>query len=160
MKPMRFRSPVRLSSFLGCLLGLFLAGALHAAATNSGAPASKMPGASTNAAAIVNPVNLKSDFDPKGRDPFFPNSSRQSSEPSGNGENASTVILTVKGISGFGGHRMAIINDQTFAVGDESEVITAGGRIRIRCVEIRDDTAVITVGRSADRMELRMPKRY
>ena len=159
MKPMNFHRPVPLVSFLGCLLSLSLPCALYAAA-DSNTPAPKTPGSATNAPAIVNPDNLKSVFDPKGRDPFFPNSNRQSMEQSENGENAATVVLVVKGFSGSGSHRMAIINNQTFAVGDESEVLTAGGRIRIRCVEIRDDMAVVTVGKAPQRIELRIPKRY
>jgi len=134
---------------------MFLAGAggLHAATTNTVAVV-------TNAPVTLNTNDFKSLFDSKGRDPFYPNSTRQSLEPSEKGESAPAIVLTVKGFSGYGNHRMAIINDRTFMVGEESEVISGGGRLRIRCVEIRDDVAVVTIGNAPQKIELRIPSRF
>lgn len=139
------------------LLGwaIFLLGAvgLQAAATNTVAGV-------TNAPVTISTNDFKSLFDGKGRDPFFPNSTRQALEPSEQGESQPTIVLAVKGFSGYGTHRMAIINDHTFMVGEESEVVSAGGRIRIRCVEIRDDVAVVTIGNTPQKIELRIPTRF
>lgn len=133
---------------------LLLGGGLRAATTNLIATATNTP------PPTINTNEFKSIFDPKGRDPFFPKSTRQSVEPSNDGDAAPTVVLAVKGFSGYGNHRMAIINDHTFMVGEESEVVSAGGRIRIRCVEIRDGVAVVTIGNAPQKIELRIPSRF
>jgi hypothetical protein len=81
----------------------------------------------------------------EGRDPFYPNSNRpyQSQMPL-NTPTSDLSSLVLQGIYGVSGHRLAIINNVTFAVGDELEVRTPrGGRIRIQCVEIQNDSAVI-----------------
>jgi hypothetical protein len=46
-------------------------------------------------------------------------------------------------MSGSPDHRLVIINNVTFAVGDEAEVITPQGRIRIHCLEITGNSAVV-----------------
>lgn len=125
---------------------------LQAAATNQVT--------ATNAPVTVNTNDYRSMFDGKGRDPFFPNSHRQAAEPSEAGESQPTVVLVLKGFSGAPSRRFAIINDHTFAAGEESEVLTAGGRIRIRCVEIRDNVAVVTIGSGGQKIELRLPSRF
>jgi hypothetical protein len=51
----------------------------------------------------------------------------------------------LKGFSGTPGHRLVIINNHTFAAGDEGDVITEQGRIHVRCVEIRSHSVVIEV---------------
>jgi hypothetical protein len=91
---------------------------------------------------FVIPTNAK-----EGRDPFFPNSTRMfedtvsKSPPVGD---LSSLVL--RGISGPPGHRLAIINNHTFAAGDEGEVITPHTRIHIRCVEIKDNSVVVESG--------------
>jgi hypothetical protein len=40
-------------------------------------------------------------------------------------------------------HRLVIINNHTFAEGDEEDVSTPGGRIRVRCVEIRGNSVLV-----------------
>ena len=54
--------------------------------------------------------------------------------------------LAIKGFSGSVDHRYVIINNHTFAAGDEGDVITSSGRIHITCVEIRTNSVVIDVG--------------
>ena len=51
--------------------------------------------------------------------------------------------LVIRGKSGAADRPLVIINDVTFAVGDERDVITPQGRIRIRCLQIVGDLAVI-----------------
>jgi hypothetical protein len=80
----------------------------------------------------------------EGRDPFFPASSRpyettQVSQP----HIADISSLVLKGISGPSDRRLAIINNRTFAIGDEQDIATPQGRIRVRCVEIKNDSVVI-----------------
>ena len=49
----------------------------------------------------------------------------------------------MQGTSGSPDHRLIIINNVTFGVGDDAEVITSQGRIRIHCLEISGNSAVI-----------------
>jgi hypothetical protein len=82
----------------------------------------------------------------QGCDPFFPTSVRPyitASVAPTNGPTADLTSVYIKGISGTAEHRLAIINDVTFAAGDEAEVFTSQGRIRIRCLMVLDDSAVI-----------------
>lgn len=111
----------------------------------------------TNAPATTN--DFRSVFESGGRDPFFPRSARQPAAVADNNESQPTVILVLKGFSGSAKRRFAIINDHTFAAGDESEVNTASGRMRIRCHEIRSDVAVVSIG-SGPKIELRLPNRF
>jgi hypothetical protein len=83
----------------------------------------------------------------EGCDPFFPNSNRpyESLTPvvSAAGD---LSMLVMQGISGAPGHRLVIINNVTFGVGDDSEVHTPQGSVHVQCVEINSDSAVIEVG--------------
>jgi hypothetical protein len=87
----------------------------------------------------------------EGRDPFFPKSTRlfhttvvttqvATKQPS------VQVDLVLKGISGGAGRRLAIINTRTFEVGEEHDLPTASGRVRIRCLEIAGDSVTVQVG--------------
>jgi len=92
----------------------------------------------------------------EGRNPFFPQSTVQ-------------VVIVPRitpdnPIESFSFHlngitspprRTAIINGRTFEAGEEGEVhMPSGGKILIKCEEIKADSAVITVG--GQRRELRM----
>ena len=89
---------------------------------------------------FVVPINVH-----EGRDPFFPESSRvyDANVPSNRKVEATSLVL--KGFSGTPGHRYVIINNHTFAVGDEGDVLTASGRAHIRCLDIRSDAVVVEI---------------
>lgn len=83
----------------------------------------------------------------EGKDPFFPNLRDQiSAGPKKPGEKASPADLTLQGISGSPEHRLAIINGHSFAAGEEADALVPGGRIHIRCVEIRTNSVTIEIG--------------
>jgi hypothetical protein len=65
------------------------------------------------------------------------------------------VDLKLKAISGLPEHRLALINNHTFEAGEEGEIITNKGRMRIRCLEVRQDSAIVQVGN--EHRELRLP---
>jgi hypothetical protein len=91
---------------------------------------------------FVLPANPK-----EGRDPFFPNSSRPYEDATSKNPVVSDMTaLVLRGISGPPDHRLAIINNHTFGVGDEGDVLTPHGRIHIHCVEIKDTSAVVESG--------------
>lgn len=129
------------------LSGLCLAGASVLAGTVL--PAA---GATTNALSVfILPASPKD-----GRDPFYPASSRPyqtAVAPSAKTSDLNLNLLVMQGISGQPPHRLVIINKRTFAVGDESEVSTSQGRIRVRCLEINATSAVIEA--NGQRHELR-----
>jgi hypothetical protein len=95
----------------------------------------------TNSVFVV-PTNPKD-----GRDPFFPNSTRPYDALSAVRPHVADVSsLVLKGISGPPDHRLVIINNHTFGVGDEENLVTPQGRIHIRCVEIKARSVVIESG--------------
>lgn len=83
-----------------------------------------------------------------GRDPFFPASTRRGQvietnsvvEPVANFGN-----LALKGISGTVEKRLAIINNKTFEVGEEAELRINGQPVKVKCVEIREKSVVISI---------------
>lgn len=95
----------------------------------------------------------------EGRDPFFPESTRNYSSSAPAAKAAPTPAvriseLRLKGIFGQVDSRLAIINDKTLAAGEEADVLCLGGRVRIRCLEIHEDFVVIQSG--DDRRELHL----
>ena len=121
-------------------------------------PAVLLPGSVRGEAKpVAGPVgsNLKSVFinDPSfGRDPFFPNSSRRPLAPT------NTVVdivvppsptvpddIFLKGVNILKDRRLAIINNYTVAQGEEFELKLKGKIYRVRCVEVKDRSAIIRI---------------
>jgi len=83
----------------------------------------------------------------EGRDPFFPNSTRPykvAAVATPRLEDVSSLVI--KGFSGTGDQRLVIINNHTFAAGDEGDVETSSGRFHLSCVEVKSNSVVIEVG--------------
>lgn len=82
-----------------------------------------------------------------GRDPFFPESTRLFENTVAAKPAAKMVanVFSIKGFSVEHGRAMVIINNHTFAVGDEGDVRTSDGRMHLRCLEIRNGMVVIEV---------------
>jgi hypothetical protein len=121
-----------------------------------GSPATAAPAARTaTPEAVVRSVFTIPSNPREGRDPFFPNSSRPYANTQAVQQvpTADTTSLVLKGVSGPTGSRLAIINNRTFAVGDEQDIVSSQGRMRVRCLEIRTDSVVIEV--SGQRLELK-----
>lgn len=89
-----------------------------------------------------------------GRDPFFPESTRTFE----NKVVASTVFeitsLKYMGLSGTQGRLFAIINNHTFTVGDDGDVMTTSGRVHIRCVEINVNEVMVEINGQLHRIKL------
>ena len=62
--------------------------------------------------------------------------------------------LTLKSISGSGPKRLALINNQTFALGESAKVRLGAGEVKVRCEEIREKSVVVTLDGKAERKEL------
>lgn len=151
----------KLPVFVAAVLGFAFAGFATTMRTN--APAKAMPVA-TNAAPvqaeIPKSVFLVPTKPQEGKDPFFPRSMRLfASEVVKTNQQqpvvARPVDLRLNGISGTPDHRLAIINNQTFAANEEGEVPTRPGRARVRCLEINDDSVLVQVGGEQRTLRLR-----
>ena len=155
MKPRSHRFIEKLLAFAAAFLSLAFASL--ATQTPTQAPATASP-AATNAAPvqaeIPKSVFLIPSRPQEGKDPFFPRSMRLFSslvvntniQPTTTLPATIPVELRLNGISGTVDHRLAIINNQTFAVNEEGEVPTNPGRARIRCLEIKPDSVRVQVG--------------
>lgn len=65
--------------------------------------------------------------------------------------------LSLKAISGAKDHRLAMINNETFMVGETAKVKLQDERVEVCCKEIRDDSVLITANGKS--MELKLGKR-
>ncbi len=98
----------------------------------------------------------------EGKDPFYPKSTRlfntvviAASVTTTSAPVSVQVDLQLKGISGTADHRLAIIGTRTFEQGEEHEMPSASGRVRIRCVEIASDSVIVQVGNEQRTLHLR-----
>jgi hypothetical protein len=95
----------------------------------------------------------------EGKDPFFPKSTRLFPDISPKTVAApartARVELHLKGISGMPGHRLAIINNRTIAAGEETDVSTVKGPVRIHCLDINADSALVQIGDEKRELRLR-----
>jgi len=117
------------------------------------APKSAKPGAAATNAVPVSPELPKSVFiipatPEEGKDPFFPHSTRLFNTvvipvTHTNRSTPIPVDLHLRGISGTPDHRLAIINTSTFEAGEERDMRTNAGQVRVRCVEINPDSVVV-----------------
>jgi hypothetical protein len=144
------------------LLTAGLASATNTFAVESPAktePRKEAPGASPAEAVIAQSI-----FDASAnlKDPFHPKSIRRPGlgvvEPIKSDTSASDLasMLVLKGLSGQASHRLAVINGRTLAVGEEDEITTPRGKVKIRCLEIRSASVVVAVGLEGTKVELKL----
>ena len=123
-----------------------------------------LPVAAAPVAQPVTQVALRSVFvlptnPSEGRDPFFPTSTRPYEDAASKIPMvADLTSLVLKGISSSPEHRLVIINNHTFGVGDEGDVLTSHSRIHIRCIEIKDKTVVFESGGQRHELSYEQPK--
>jgi hypothetical protein len=127
------------------IASLFVVAGATAAQTPTPVPAKAQ--ALTNAAPaqpeIPTSVFINPGSPQAGKDPFFPQSTRQ--QPVINlltniAPAVAIAELELKGISGAAGHRLAIINNRTFEAGEEGTVLTNVGRVRLTCREVGENS--------------------
>lgn len=145
-------------------IGTVLAAAL--AAHGAAASTTNSVDAKASAPASAEKVVPKSAFlvpakAEEGRDPFFPTSDRlfaaktQSTVRKTSTSAAPTVVLN--GFSSAAGRPLAMINGYTFGEGEEAQVNTPSGRVRVHCIEITGQRVVLEV--NGERRELRFEDR-
>jgi len=136
---------------MACALALFGTFLAATAATGATGTAPGKSSGSTNAAELEIPKSsfVVPNIPKDGKDPFFPRSTRVYGAGPVATTNVPTVVVAdihLNGISGSADHRLAIINNRTFESGEEAEVSTTSGRVRIRCLEIQAEAVVIQAG--------------
>jgi hypothetical protein len=62
--------------------------------------------------------------------------------------------LVLRNLSGTGNRRLALVNNQTLAKGEETRVRVGQTNVQVRCLEIRDRSVVLRVGGRMEPMEL------
>ena len=146
-------------------LALVSHAATQPASTPSKAPSAPPAPASTPVAAVIpRSIFVVPTSEREGRDPFFPRTTRlhavaQTSKTGivrTNPQPSIAIELALKGISGTPERPLAIINNQTFAVGEENDVVSGGRRMRIRCLEINVAAESVTIQVGNQKRELRL----
>jgi hypothetical protein len=95
----------------------------------------------------------------EGKDPFFPKSIRPYGiDPTPKVSVPAPVVvdLTLRGISGSTEKPLAIINTTTLTVGEENDVLTQAGRLRIRCLDINVAEGTVLIQYGGERRLLRL----
>jgi len=103
----------------------------------------------------------------EGRDPFFPRSMRPFTSPIAvvtvrtNPPTPTTLLedVTCSGISGTIEKPLAIINNRTFEVGEENEIVSGGRTVRIRCLEINRTNGTVLIQAGGERRQLQLLSR-
>jgi len=123
---------------LQTLLGFGLALGIYAAQPDAGL---KIPEPSPSLSEFTD--------DPKfGKDPFFPNSIRRqaTNEVAPEAVKAPAISkIKLMGISMGAGKRFAVLNGRTFAAGEEAEMKIDGQSYRVRLIEIRDRSVMVSI---------------
>ena len=131
---------------LQCLLAALLSVTAAGPLVLSAAPTTPQPAALEIQQSIFAYPNNASE----GRDPFFPSSPRvYGSNPDNQLRSPSLTDLALKSILGTPPRVFAIINNHTFAPGDDGDITTRDGRrLHIHCVEVnaKDGTATVEAG--------------
>lgn len=92
------------------------------------------------------------------KDPFFPMSQRQPVPVKNAAPAFSPSSFVLKGLSGPADHRLALVNNRTVAAGEDAEVTTPTGRVKIHCVRIKETSVVLRVASQSETVEVALRK--
>src|SRR5260370_32107520 len=62
--------------------------------------------------------------------------------------------LTLRGISGSGQRRLALVNDRTLEKNEQAQVRVGNSNVTARCLEIRDASVILQLNGSAEKTEV------
>lgn len=117
------------------------------AATNAVAAANAAAGAVTNAADPYTSIFEDLPFG-QCKDPFYPDSVRRQAKAEAHEDQPSAppvAVLVLKAIVHGRTNSQAVINDQTFAVGETNEVVVPNGKVEVHCLEISTNSVRVQV---------------
>ena len=148
--------------WLGCLMATLLSAAAQPSSSAKGVAPAK---ASNQAKAPTGSVSNSAEPDiplsqflmpadkKAGRDPFFPNSLHPYvGKQTTNKVAPAEVTLTLNGITPG---KLVMINGRTFSEGEEGDVKTTGGSAHVRCIKIKEDSAIVLVDGAQKELRLR-----
>src|SRR5207249_3073878 len=98
--------------------------------------------------------------DPRGKDPFFPNRPRLGVLPTPAATNVVATAgpnlsdLQLRGITGSPERRIALINTDPLEKGEEKEVRTSNGKLKIQVLEIREKSVLLRIEGQKEPKEL------
>ena len=108
------------------------------------------------------PKSVFIDDPQSGKDPFFPGSTRRVTKIEGRANSITdphNLPLTVKLIVIGQSKKLAQINNRNFEPGEQAEVLAGGQKIKLRCLEIRQQSVLVSVeGVSESREILLRPR--
>jgi hypothetical protein len=106
---------------------------------------------------VVQPSQSVFVDDPKfGKDPFYPRSKRRGIELVAISTPIGTMPdLVLKGISGSKDRRLALINNRTLEKGEETEIKFNNQSVKVRLVDIREKSVVVSVDGQSKEIFLR-----
>ena len=158
MKIYRLHSVVALAATAVTCFALLRDG--RAAATQPAGPGKTGAAAATNSASdeITIPLAVFNLTNGVARDPFFPNSVRHPVQPQAAAPTFSREAIILKGLSGSTAQRLALINNRTVAVGEEAEITTAAGKVKIRLLDIKEASVLLRVATLPDVVEISLRK--
>jgi hypothetical protein len=85
----------------------------------------------------------------KGRNPFFPNSHMGEPAPEAAPQGEENVhvepVLSLRAVIGHGRHSQVVINNEIFEVGETQSVRVPNGHVRVRCLEVSNNSALVQV---------------
>ena len=108
---------------------------------------------------VAAPKSVFTDDAQFGRDPFFPGSARRAPKivARASAVDPRTLPLTLKVIIVGQNKKLAHINNRSFEPGEQSEVLAGGQKIRIKCLEIREQSVLISFEGTQKELFLRTP---
>lgn len=134
-----------------------------AATKTAAAPASNSPASGTNEVSSAVSVFVSDPSDPAfGKDVFYPDTRRfekKVATPDPGLDKGDTQIasqLVLKGISGSGKRRLAVINNRTLGQGEIWDFKYKGQSHRVTCEEIKLHSVVISVEGVTEKIELQL----
>jgi len=170
---MRTRHPfypgtIKVTACYGLVLAFCLMGCGPKPAPPAAAPAkpktdtAKAAGAATPTNSLDAYISVFEDLPPpKGKDPFFPNSHRRDQKVEAvavaNVPVAPTLVL--KAVIRGSHHSQAVINNEILEVGEEQPVRVPNGKVKVKCLEIGKNYAVIQVEGESEPKRLTMEKK-
>ena len=144
-----------------CALGTFVSPAAYSAPPAK--DAAKKAGSKAQATVAVPAAHVEIPLsvfvmptEPKqGKDPFFPTSVRPyvSLQPKNAKPAVIDVSLTLNGITPG---KLVMVNGRSFSEGEEGEVVVNGVRKKLRCIKIKDESAIVELLPEGERRELKM----
>ena len=129
-----------LKIFLLALLAGAVSGTGRAETPKNATSSRTLPPPTPERSVFIIPTNAR-----EGRDPFFPESTHAFEAAAQANHKAEPTTLVIKGFSRTLDRRFVIINNHTFAPGDEGDILTNNGRAHIRCVEIRNSVVLVEI---------------